>query len=255
MSEFKRCVRGCVKACGCAECFANAIHDPIPRQADIGLLCRRCGDQLWRWLDEIPDLYATLDSRPGSVERSEGGKRGKISGSPALSRLDVIALTDYRTMPHTGHTNPKNLKYGDDQIETDDGIIDVAFEMVQWSDILADEVGISGRADTLTEAVKMLTTWWTTLLDQPWIDETWLAVRDVRRMLGRAHGEQKPRPVGHCNRPIEIPTSDVRKPEIRLCGNTLYAPESGGTVRCRQCGARYDGMAILRLKIGQEARG
>lgn len=252
--EFKRCVRGCTKPCGCQECFENAIHDPTPRPATDGLLCARCSKSLWRWLDEIPDLYATLDTRPGSVDRHEGGKRAKLSGSPALARLDVIALMDHRTMPHTGKPNPVNVRYGDLEPETDDGILDVASVLIQWADILADDMSLTTRADDMVKAVEVLTSWWQSLVAMPWIDEMWPAIRDVRRMLGRAHGEQKPRPVGHCNRPIEVPTGDTRKPEIRLCGNTLYAPESGGTVRCRQCGAHYDGMAILRLRIGQESR-
>lgn len=237
------CIRGCVTPCQCSQCWDQPIHEPDPRPAENGLLCRRDRDRLEHMLREIPDLYATLDSRLESITTdNDRVKRGKLSGSPALARLDVIAMQDPRTMPATG--TPDQWGY----TQADDDIWDVAGVMIQWSDCLADEHDIEHRATDINQAVHMLLGWFDQVCHSTWIDEFFREVKIIRRQLGRAHGERKPRPVGKCINVLDRGDHTIE------CGANLYLPVAGATIRCRDCGRRYDGADLIRLEILKRER-
>jgi hypothetical protein len=231
------CVRGCVAPCGCTACqeCEQPIHPPQHRPREEGLLCDRCAVQLRRWLVEIPELYATLDpyERPAGEEYERHG-RHKISGSPSLVRLDVVALMDQRTVPLA------KITPGVDP-EPPDGLMDVAGVYCSWAGMFVEEQGLSSKVSTLTEASGVLTAWLPTLCDQPWIDECWAEMRDIVRQLHRAHGDPRPKPIGRCINVYQ------RGGKTIACDAMLYAPDSGAKIRCGSCGRRYDGYGLIAL--------
>lgn len=254
------CVRGCVQPCRCEACKTapQPVHGPVPRPQDVGLLCQRCADQLRTWVGDLVPLYATLTLEPEHTGEREG-KRGKLSGSPALVRLDVLALQDPRT-----------------RRDDEGGPLAVEFTTSSWAGCLREELFPPPPVDdeeatntytrndttgTLAGAVNFLTIWWTGLLAQTWIDEFYRDVELMNRTLRRAHGIQNPKPIGHCLEMVGTPP--------RRCGRALYAPavkvaatsqtagykgrpverkDQTAPIRCPSCGRRYDGINLIRLR-------
>ncbi len=239
------CIRACVRPCGCEECGVTEtpMHAPIGREATNGRLCRRCADNLREWLTDIPDLYATLDVSEHLTADETGvgkGKPRKASESPALARLDIVALQD----PRTSATSLPARDTG--KIEPWDGSLYIPGEMMTWADLLASEHHIRSRYDNLTDACGLLLRYYDRLTAADWVDECHDAVRDVVRLLRTAHGEPRPRPVGRCINIYE------RDGEMVACHATLYAPAEGVKIRCRSCGTRYDGQRMLLVKMQAE---
>lgn len=236
--EITYCVRGCVEPCGCDACLEcdQPIHGPKRREADTGLLCEACVKRMRRYLREIPDLYATLPLLPGSGEESEHhGLRGRHAGSPSPIRLDVVALTD----PRTNAGVP-----GD---PWDGSTIYIPTEVGTWALLLAEEHDISSSVNTITEAVGLLQRWFDELCASPWVDECHDALRDVYRLLQRAHGIERAQPVGQCINVYE------RNGKTIACQAMLYAPAAGVKLKCQACGARYDGHRMLLVKMQAKA--
>lgn len=240
--ELTYCVRGCVSPCECQACqeCAQPIHAPTRREADEGLLCKRCARTLRKWLTEIPDLYATLDPyhAPPTDEDPDAyhGKHGKLSGSPSPVRLDVVALMD----PRTNAGVP-----GDPW----DGSTYIPGEVCTWAQVLVEDHDLSSPYGTLTEAAALLLAWFGTVIASPWVDEMWTAMRDIHRLLQRAHGVPRPKPIGECINVYE------RGGVTIACGHTLYAPAAGAKIRCSGCGRRYDGYGLVALGKTLEASG
>lgn len=246
MSEVQQaCIRGCVRPCDCDQCAVQdrPVHAPIPREAKDGLLCHRCADRMREWLHDIPELYATLDvaaRRQGDDTGVGKGKPQKAPGSPALARLDIVALQD----PRTSATSLPNRSTG--EIEPWDGNVFIPGELGTWAMVLAEENRIRGKFDTLTESTGLLLRWSDRLFASPWVDECYEALNDVMHLLRMAHGEQRPRPVGKCINVYE------RDGKMVACDAMLYAPSEGVRIRCRRCGSRYDGQRMLLVKMQEQ---
>lgn len=242
--EITYCIRGCVAPCECGACreCAQPIHPPGRRQAETGLLCERCAKTLTRWLGEIPDLYATLNpyEAPATEEHERTGKRAKLSGSPSLVRLDVVALQDART-------GVCDRVSRDGSVEHDDGLMDVAGIVCSWAAMFAEEHGITSHVGTITEACGLLRTWMWSLASCLWVDECYDEIRDIVRALNRAHGIPRPMPIGRCINIYERGGHQI------ACGRMLYAPTSGAKIACTGCGRRYDGYGIIALGKTLEA--
>lgn len=235
------CVRGCTKP----------ILDPNtrekigdePRPATQGHLCGKCAEKLRKWLKDIPDLYAVLDPRISRANNSNTApaNRRKISGSPALIRLDVAILQDPRT--HWGSQwRGKSTMEPEDRYDPPS---DIPSQFITWAYALADDLNLTQQPTTLTEAIELLTgPWWSNLCYRPWIDELFTDTQTTRRLLRRVTGTNGPRPLGKCQ-----------------CGNTLYEPipVPGATnidperaiLECGKCGHRMNSMAIVRLAAAQ----
>jgi ribosomal protein L37AE/L43A len=85
----------------------------------------------------------------------------------------------------------------------------------------------------MQQAVTLLQTWWTTLVTQPWVDDLYADMQDIRSALDHAHGADKPKPLGNCF----------------TCERAIYARPGETMVRCSGCGRKYDGLAIVRLEV------
>jgi hypothetical protein len=226
------CVRGCTKPGPLMD--DGQRGEDVPRMATDGLLCSKDARNLKTWLEEIPDLYAQLDTRMegGYSTRYDGktGKTGKASHSPALVRLDVVALQDPRTL--RDEDLPGEPLY-------------IPRVVGSWAYLLAEEHDLASPTDTLVEAVNLLLTWWSTLVAKAWVDEFFTDVHDCSKLLNRANNVERPRSVGTC---ISI-VGDAGN--LRECGRQLYALE-GAAVRCASCHRRYDGMDLVRVATTRE---
>lgn len=236
------CLRGCLTPCRCDQCIAadQPAHDPEPAPAEPpSRLCRRCTTRLERWLDHVLDDTLRLDTRiPDdlSIERAPGHQ--KITGSPALVRLDVAGLTDPRSSfgvdldptrdpagPNQPHRYPEN--------QDDHPPIDIPGEIRSWARLFAEEHRITSSVRTMSDAVGLLQRWWDTLVGEPWIDEFYTVMADIRQLLDAAHRVERPRPLGPCF----------------TCDNPLYAYPDSPVVRCGRCGRRYDGLGLVKLEV------
>lgn len=216
------CVRGCVQPCRCDTCIPldEPEHDPQPRPAETDAhMCRRCNDKLRGWLDTILEDTLRLDTRiPTDYGWDKQGAHQKISGSPALIRLDVAALTDPRTTwdPTDPHTP-----------------VDIPGELCSWARLFTEEHRITTPVRTMNDAVGLLQRWWDELVGEPWIDEFYTVMADIRRLLDAAHRVERPRLLGGCF----------------TCDTPLYTNPRTGAVRCGRCGRRYDGMSLVALEV------
>lgn len=235
MSE--NCVRGCTKPVYEPETREKLGDEPIP--ATVGHLCARDAEKLREWLRELPDLVAMLDTRLGQGDPYKPERHGKVSGSPALVRLDVAAMLDSRS------TATRKLEEGEARPAPDDVKFggDVPGVLVQWADclcddlsLMADEDQIDQRPATLIDAVDFLAgTWWSNVVYRPWIDELYTEIHEIRGMLRAFNNIRDPVSIGSCE-----------------CGQKLYLPEDGTSwIRCKRCGHRMDGLAVVRLRTAQ----
>jgi len=239
MTEFVQgqCVRACVRPCHCSDCAGKDApdHPPVPALADKGYLCQKCWSRLWSWLTEIEDLYATLDTRKSDVVEQGESRHQKISGSPALIRLDVMTLTDPRTNP-IGYV-------GEHGFVQQDGPMYIPGEVIGWGRCIADDLGIEGTVETMSQALSLLQHHFEDVCGAPWIDEMWPQIKKIRALLGNAHGEKRPKMVGRCLSVHEV--DGVVVP----CEQVLYLPDGGQQMRCRRCGRVYVGMDMVRVEI------
>lgn len=229
------CVRGCVSPCGCTECLLadRPSHAPIKRPADRGLLCKQCAKQIDRMLTDIPDLYATLDTIPAISPDDSGTSHLKVSGSPALARLDVVALMD----PRTAATDSSGEEW--------DGSEYIPDEVGTWAILLADEHDVRVKIATLYEAAGFLQRWLDELCASVWVDECYDALRAAERLLKQAHGDhRKAALVRRCINIYERDGNPV------VCGAPMYVESATDAIRCRSCGRRYDGYSLAVLKAG-----
>lgn len=229
------CVRGCTKLVLDPETREKIGEQP--RLATDGHLCARCADKLLERLKAIPDLYAMLSTDLNSGDPFAPGKRGKISGSPELIRLDVLAMMDPRSYP------VRRLAPGEKPPppETVRFSGDVSGVMASWADCLCDDLNLSGRPNDLDGSIALLTgPWWSNVLYRPWVDELWTEVDEIYSTLRRLNNIWTPKPLGAC-----------------ACGQMLYEPDLGtiepgkAIIECPRCNHRLNGLSVVRLKTAQ----
>lgn len=216
------CVRGCTRTCRCENCLPldHDNRDQIPTPAAVGQLCDRCNTQLKTWFSTILDETAELTTRiPDDYSWDHGHRSGKISGSPALIRLDVLALTDPRTM-REDEGDPVNIV----------GVI------TSWAGLLAEEHQLTSPTDTLSQATNLITIWWTTVCRSEWITDFYDDIASIHRLLG-------------INRPRRLPRG-----RCFTCDTPLYKEDGDGVdrVSCPKCERNYDGPDLVKLEIQRQ---
>jgi hypothetical protein len=247
----------------CAQCGGTASTDRS--KPDVGSICFHCARRLRRWLLDIPDLFAQLDARPGSAGPPlVPAKRRKLSGSPALARLDVILLQDPRTTTSAYYGtydqddpegtykagDPKPAREAEDKHDPE-GAVQGTF--LSYANRLAKECGLRDpdgkpwRPTTLSQAIETLTgTWWENVCYAEWITDLYQDASETWRTLRRTNGIIGPRKLGQCQcgRTIFEPTpvrDDTRGPESPV-------------IECK-CGHRMSWLALARLEAAQRMRG
>ena len=219
------CVRGCSRNCREDECIADpaSCEHELRREAEVGLLCRRCSQRLVDALDDIELMYPDLDLY--ATGAGDGKRTGRLSHSPALIRLDVMVLTDPDAC-------------------VGDGARSVVGTLGSWARTVEEELGPKLRGNTLAEILDVLRPWHQQIASQPWVDDYWDEVIEVRAMLRRATAA--PPPIARCW------GWDPAKP----CGRLLYPPRPGeDKVKCRRCHRTYDGSDLIKVQIQGEREG
>lgn len=235
MSEPEQpCIRGCARPCRCEECQVaeESDHPPVPVEAQEGLLCARCAGRLEKWLAVMLDDTLHLDTRKLTVDNAAPmGKHKKLSGSPALVRLAVAALTDPRTM-RDDEDNPNAPLF-------------IAGVVCSWARLFTEENNLDTDVSTMAASVTLLTAWWGTLVEQPWVDDFYTDMAHIRRLLDHAHGVEKRRPIGYCLSVHEVNGQAVS------CDRPIYARITDQAVKCGRCGRIYEGPDKLRLTVSK----
>lgn len=228
------------------------------RRADDGYrTCAPCYDQLHKWLspygmddegrpDNIPLLYLTLNSRPGS---NGPGRRSPGFGSRSPGDDRVISMRDPRTV----------------QVEDGDpcSAAGVLRQWVLWvwderyDDAALNERDYRRRLGALPTVVSDAAAWldkqldWLTRHDV--ITDFYTELRELRRQLRGVTGDGGQPPVGHC---IEILASGECRAAIYMPrGEKPRAPDEPirdlPKLTCPACGTEYEGTRLLRLKLSQ----
>lgn len=227
----EQCIRGCVRPCPCDEC-RNAdtpAHEPQPAPAEEGLLCKRDGNRLYRWLGAVLDDTVRLDVRnPVDYGWDKESNHQKVTGSPALANPFVVALTDRRSQESTIAETAGYSENQDTQAP-----FDIPGELCSWALMLAEEHNLSSDVSTMAASVQVLTNWWETLVAAPWVDEFYQRMHEIRQLLDHAHHVERPKPMGECF----------------TCNTALYAQPGCTDVRCHKCGRRYNGLDIVKLEV------
>jgi hypothetical protein len=227
----RTCIRGCTHTT--RDPTTRAVTGEQPRPATTGLLCTRCADKLHQAITEIPDQIAELDLTPQAGASTIAGTRhGKLSGSPALIRLDAQAMIDPRAVAYDRlepgqKPHPNRVRFGGD----------VPGVIISWADNLCDDLNLTNRPTTLTTAAELLTTWFTDLTQRPWIAEFYNETLEIRGALRGINGVTDPRTLGKCQ-----------------CGRTIYEPSTvvgtleptSAFIECK-CGHRVNALALTRI--------
>lgn len=209
----------CVRGCTTAATDSPSDAPRIPKPATEGHLCSNCASRLWENLVDITTIYPHLTTDMTTKPQTDGSSHQKISGSPALIRLDVAAMTDPKSKPG-------------------DGVFSIPGQLGLWAKILAKDSDVLPN-DSLYQATLVLRESWGELLAADWVGEFWTEVRQTRGMIMRA--ADWPPAIGRCTKP----TQDGP------CGRTLYPDVEGADVKCERCETCYTGMSLIRLDLAQ----
>lgn len=195
-----------------------------PRRATPGYMtCDRCAELIREALQEIPNLYASLEDDEALLPVvAPGGRRGPGFGSRSPANDTTIVLTDPRTtwtaeQPY--HNAPTVLE--------------------SWARMVREDVGQKPpetRA-TVTSEAALLVKRLDFITRQPWVDDLWKELREVRNQLRDYNGVHKPLPVGKCPSLIGDKT----------CATPLFAPIDGDTIKCRTCRREWTRREWLHL--------
>jgi hypothetical protein len=180
----------------CTVCARDLRDDDLPA-------CRGCLRRLDERLEDIPLRYAQLPDflAPGSA--SDGsGRRFPLESKPPI-RLDVIDQTYW-------------------------GSVDsVLGKLESWVRIIREDRGWSppkGQA-TVSGEVAFLRRQLDWLAEQTWLRDLYVEVGDILRRLRTLEGDRGPTGFGNC--PVVLDNG--------VCGNRLFAPLYGDTIKCRAC--------------------
>lgn len=242
-----------------------------PHSAEIGYLCRHHLDRLATMLREIEDEATHLDARPSMAMRTGGG-RGSLASERAPARLDVLAFLDPQTRQWTRdeqprYTPPAPKAYGpwclfcnhetcvawrtgrprdlhDDEADAgSDRLMSTLGVLNGWARVIREDrdlepperVTITGERDTLSRHLEWCAA-------QPFIDEMYAELRQLRAALKSLNGNEDDKPVGRCY----LPTDDGE------CGGPIWIDDVAGHAHCGKCGQTWDGNQLYRLQFELE---
>lgn len=236
------CARGCAVPCRCTECAAAGVPIHEPKRSPVGdggVLCDRDERRLTRMLvqirDELPDLAGPFGLLVRHTGERVGSYQSRVSASPALIRLDVLAMFDPAGMldPETGLRNIEHALGG-------------------WAARLRDHLaGLS--ADDSPDDWEPWADWLINrsadLMRYPYLDDVYAEVVDLHRLVMRAAGyDTYAGALGRCLQTWTRVSTDGADPVVVRCEQIVYAQPGQHQVRCRRCGRTYSGVDRLRLK-------
>lgn len=188
-----------------------------------GWCCQSHIDQMRDRLSDMVRLWELL----GVLSRtSSGGARGRRSGTntAAPTRLDILALTDVRTILSPGH------------------IVPAAAILLSWGGLLSEERRMTPPR-AVVGALNMLRVHLSYVAAQPWVGDLYQELGLIHHTLRHVAGETRV-VLGRCQEPrADDPTED--------CGGPLYyVADSARPVQCGVCHDSWSKEAI-QLAIDQ----
>lgn len=197
------------------------------RSADLGrYTCADCAATMLRWLGEIEDYTATLNSAP-SRGGDGSGRRSPGHGSRPPARLDIIAALDPRSVPHA---------IGPDDVDGDvRSILGTLTGITGWvadERRRLDEPPEPSRAPTIAGEVRYLLGRIDWCTRQVWIDDLADDLRQLHRQVVALAGDSR-RPLAPCPG----------------CSGPLWPAGNDQVVgvRCGECGTAFNGLDLLRI--------
>lgn len=196
--------------------------------ATTGLLCTAHYLDMHAMLQEIMESYEKLGDymEPGSAAIDTDVRRGKRADHAAPIRLEIVALTDWRTGPA--------INGGD--------VVPVIGIVSGWARIVREERAIAtdNRPATLRREATLLLAHSAWIAGQPWVDDYLSEIREAWRALQRATGIETRRPIGTC--PTTL--ADTSDP----CCGPLWADITGRLeVQCGKCGTTWTEQQITDI--------
>ena len=162
------------------------------RDAEHGYLDVECYGRLLSTLRQIEDEAAILEAVPSFAQRSGGGT-GSLPSHRSPVILDAIVARDPRRglmRWSSDEFDPWGLDDTASVLETLDSWCRTVNE--ESGETLPDRPSVSGAREYLTANLPWIA-------GQPWVDEFWIAVRDLLSQLKRTNKTQEDRPVGFCH--------------------------------------------------------
>jgi hypothetical protein len=186
-----------------------------------------------RWLETVCDDTLHLNIRiPDNYGWDHGHTHAKVSGSPALIRLDVLALVDPRSQ---GTVQEEDSGYEENQSELGR---DIPYQVCSWALLFAEEYNLESDVSTMNAAVTLLLAQWERLTATLWVDEFYADLSKIKQALNRAHNRRPPLPRGHCF----------------TCNTQLWQEDGNGEdgVTCPKCERVYDHLGLVKLKLQRD---
>ncbi len=182
-----------------------------------------------RWLETVCDDTLTLNVRiPDNYGWDHGATHSKVSGSPALIRLDVLSLIDPRSQ---GTVQEQDSDYEENQSDLGRAI---PYQVCSWALMFAEENNLASDVSTMAASVTLLLAQWEKLTASLWVDEFYGDLAKIKQALNAAHRVRPATEIGPCFKCDE----EVRKED----GN------GQDHATCR-CGRVYEGPDLFKLHL------
>lgn len=182
-----------------------------------GWCCRYHIDQLRDRLTDMVRLWDLLDIL---AQTSSGGARGRraSTNTAAPTRLDILALTDVRTIRCPGD------------------IVPAAAMLLSWAGLLSEERRMTPPR-AVVGALNQLRVHLTYVVAQPWVGDLYQEIGLVHHALRHVAGETRV-VLGHCQEP------DPQDLESDCGGPLFYVADSARPVQCGKCHDSWSREAI-----------
>jgi hypothetical protein len=220
----------------CVVCSTEKKHVQAQPNRNI---CFRDGSNLLRFVNEIEGAVLTIRRGAGGM----GDRHAPGFGSQSPAWDDVIAATDYRSLPGQVVREILNdrgeIDYEDDE-EMNAFARSILASLHGISRVIAEERGRQWPKRITVESecrfIRAHLDWYAA---QPDIDELYADLKELHGYVQALdqNGEHKPKMVGKCPHLLKQD----------YCGNRLYAPPNGDTIKCSKCGRQWPRDEWLRL--------
>lgn len=234
------------------------------REPEHGYLDAECYGRIISVLRQIEDEAAILEAIPSMAQRTGSGG-GSLASHRSPAVIDAIVARDRRRgLMRWSAMDGDDLK-AFDPMGLDDSA-SIVETLDSWCRTVEEESGealpvtatVSGAREYLTNNMPWIAR-------QPWVDEFWIAVRDLLSQLKRTNKTQDDRPVGFCHliRFDNVCGGRIWQREQerfiwRVAGDRCVREKrkiSDGPAFCERCRATWDDPKELdRLHLIEEKR-
>jgi hypothetical protein len=222
-------------------------RDDKPQNVDVGFLCRWHRGRLDSTVCDIRtdwfDLALILEAGSAPKDTAPKTRHMKSASPPAPANLDALVLRDPRT--HAA----KLPKVQQDGKPTDMSkpIPAVLTIVASWVLLVADERPLTTvLPSSVIAQLDLLTRHGDWIAAQPWIDDYYLEISELRKALKTALRDKSSVRIGSCY----LPTADDQ-----ACGGALLRENGSATVKCFRCRSAWTTpQELARLQLALEGK-